>query len=58
MAISKALLQALFLMMGFMFLAQGCVVEPREGYWDHEHHRWYHNHAWVACEEHDAHCGP
>jgi hypothetical protein len=58
MTVSKALLRALFLMMGFTFLAQGCVVEPREGYWDRDHHRWYHDHAWHDCVEHDVHCGP
>lgn len=36
----------------------GCVVaEPREGYYDHDHHRWYHEHAWHPCEEPGAHCG-
>jgi hypothetical protein len=35
----------------------GCVVtEHREGYWDREHHRWWHEHAWVMCESEDAHC--
>ena len=43
-------------------LASGCVYErdrddgPREGYYDHEHHRWYHEHAWVAWGDPDAHC--
>jgi len=58
MTASKALLRALFMMMGLMVLAQGCVVEPREGYWDRDHHRWYHDHAWHDCVEHDVHCGP
>jgi hypothetical protein len=57
MTLSKTLLSALFLAVGFTFLAQGCVVaEPREGYYDHEHHRWYHEHAWHDCVEHDEHC--
>jgi hypothetical protein len=37
----------------------GCVVAagPREGYWDREHHRWWHEHAWVACVgPADEHC--
>jgi hypothetical protein len=58
MAASKALLRALILMMGFTFFAQGCVVEPHEGYWDRDHHRWWHEHAWHDCGEHDARCGP
>jgi hypothetical protein len=41
-------------------LASGCVVEPREGYrdgyYDHDHHRYYHEHAWHECIEHDEHC--
>jgi hypothetical protein len=35
----------------------GCVVaEPREGYYDHDHARYYHNHAWVDCGRDDSHC--
>lgn len=56
MTVSKALIRAAFLMMGFMFVTQGCVVEPREGYYDHEHHRWYHEHSWHECVERDEHC--
>jgi hypothetical protein len=58
MTVANALIRAAFLMMGFMFVVQGCVVEPREGYYDRDHHRWYHEHAWHDCEEHDVHCGP
>ena len=58
MTISRALVQSAFLLLGVVLLSQGCVVEPREGYWDRDHHRWYHDHAWHDCVEHDAHCGP
>jgi hypothetical protein len=40
----------------------GCVVragvgEPREGYWDRGSHRYWHEHAWVACVgPEDMHC--
>lgn len=35
----------------------GCVVaEPREGYYDRAHGRWYHAHAWVTCGPRDVHC--
>ena len=45
------------LMLGMYFITSGCIVaEPREGYYDRDHHRWYHEHAWRTCEEHDAHC--
>jgi len=37
-------------------LSAGCVVEPREGYWDRNHHRWYHEHHWHDCHEPDAVC--
>jgi len=48
-----------------MFMVSGCVVDrehtvdrpvPYEGYYDHEHHRWYHEHGWVVCDEDDVHC--
>jgi hypothetical protein len=43
--------------LGFLMFGAGCVVaEPREGYWDHDHHRWYHEHTWHECVENDAHC--
>jgi hypothetical protein len=34
-----------------------CNGEPHEGFYDREHHRWYHEHRWQECVEHDAHCG-
>lgn len=38
-------------------LLAGCFVgEPREGYYDRDHARYYHNHAWVACGPADEHC--
>lgn len=43
-------------------LLAGCVVAPapgyyHEGYYDHAHHRWYHNHGWVNCGGYDdPHC--
>lgn len=53
-------------MLAPMFMVSGCVVdrehtvervhEPTEGYYDHEHHRWYHEHAWVVCDDRDPHC--
>jgi hypothetical protein len=40
-----------------LLLSSGCVVaEPREGYYDHDHHRWYHEHTWHECGDHDEHC--
>ena len=38
-------------------LFAGCVVaEPHEGYYDRDHARWWHNHAWVTCDRADPHC--
>lgn len=28
----------------------------KEGYYDREHHRWWHENAWRDCEENDIHC--
>ena len=53
----KSLAQVSFLLAGFMLFASGCVVsEPREGYYDHEHNRWYHEHSWHECDS--EHCHP
>jgi len=38
-------------------MATACVVaEPREGYYDHDHHRYYREHNWHECGEGDEHC--
>lgn len=40
------------------FLA-GCVIAPagpHEGYYDRGHHRYYHDHTWHDCHEHDSYC--
>ena len=38
-------------------IASGCIVaEPRDGYWDHQHNRWYHDHTWHECGDRDEHC--
>jgi hypothetical protein len=43
--------------LALMAIATGCVVaEPREGYWDRDHNRWYHEHGWHDCGDHDEHC--
>jgi hypothetical protein len=54
-------------MLAAAFTLSGCYVEkervvheptPTEGYYDHEHHRWYHDNAWVMCDDRDPHCPP
>ena len=38
------------LLTGLMAFASACVVaEPREGYYDGPHHRYYHEHTWHEC---------
>ena len=58
MNLVKSIVQIAMMMLGVMMFAQGCVgvVEPREGYWDRDHHRYYHEHAWVQCGPADEHC--
>ena len=31
-------------------------AEPREGFWDRDHNRWFHEHTWHQCDDHDPHC--
>jgi len=33
-----------------------CAVAPTEGYYDRDHHRYYHDHAWHDCGAHDGFC--
>jgi len=56
MSMSKPIVQATLFLLGLMLLASGCVVEPREGYYDRDHRRWYHEHAWQGCVDNDIHC--
>ena len=46
------------LLLGLAVLSAGCVVAagPREGYYDRDHHRYYHERVWVDCGDHDDHC--
>ena len=38
-------------------IASGCVIaEPRDGYYEREHHRYYREHSWHECHEHDEFC--
>lgn len=52
----KSLAQALFLALGIAIFSSGCVVEPREGYYDRDHHRYYHEHGWHDCDRDDMRC--
>ena len=48
--------QAVLALLGLLTLVSGCVVEPREGFYDRDHHRWYHEPAWHDCVDRDEHC--
>jgi hypothetical protein len=42
--------------LALIMASSSCVVEPRNGYYDRDHHRYYHEHVWIDCTEHDEHC--
>jgi hypothetical protein len=44
------------ILLGLIGLALGCVAMPREGYYDGNNHRYYHENAWHACTDRDEHC--
>jgi len=53
---ARVVLSSCLLAFAMMFVS-GCVVEAHpEGYWDRDHHRWWHNHTWVECGPADEHC--
>ncbi len=52
----KPVARTLLLLLGLMLVVSGCVVEPREGFYDRDHHRWYHEHGWHECGDRDEHC--
>lgn len=45
------------LLLALTMLSCACVVaEPREGYYDRDHARYYHEHSWHECGEHNDSC--
>jgi len=45
------------ILLGIIAMASACVVaEPHEGYYDHDHHRYWVEHSWHDCGDHDEHC--
>jgi hypothetical protein len=44
------------LLLGLIGVVFGCVIAPREGDFDRDHHRYYREHAWHECTERDEHC--
>ena len=56
MTIAHGLVKGGFLL-GLIALASACVVaEPRENYYDRDHHRYYREHTWHECAEHGEYC--
>lgn len=43
-------------LLAMIVFASACVVAPREGYYDNDHHRYYHENQWHDCGERDEHC--
>jgi hypothetical protein len=45
------------ILLALTIFSSACVVaEPREGYYDHDHARYYHEHTWHECGEHNDFC--
>jgi hypothetical protein len=41
---------------GLALVLSGCIVVPREGYYDRDHHRYWHGNGWHGCGDRDEHC--
>ena len=48
------------LLIGLMATMSGCFIGPREGnregYYDRDHNRYYHERTWHECGAQDEHC--
>jgi hypothetical protein len=45
------------ILLALTIFSSACVVaEPREGYYDRGHARYYHEHTWHECGEHNDFC--
>jgi hypothetical protein len=47
------------LLIAFLALSSGCIIAPpryHDGYWDHEHDRYWMNNGWHGCGEHRDYC--
>jgi hypothetical protein len=56
MTIHKRIARTILVLLALATLLPGCVIEPREGFYDRDHHRWYHEHAWRDCGDRDDRC--
>ena len=41
-------------LLGLIGFVMGCVIEPRDGYYDHDHNRYYRDHTWHECRDRDG----
>jgi len=47
------------ILLGLVAFSSACVVAGpgyHEGYYDRDHHRYYHENTWHECGDHDEHC--
>ena len=51
---AKRIAKSSFLL-GLIGLVLGCVVAPSDGYYDGDHHRYYHEKSWHECHDRDEH---
>jgi hypothetical protein len=43
-------------LLGMLLIMSACVIGPREGYYDRDHQRYYHQNSWHDCGQRDEHC--
>jgi hypothetical protein len=43
-------------LLGLIGILFGCNGEPRDGFYDRDHHRYYREHSWHECGDRDEHC--
>ena len=43
-------------LLALIAVMSACVIAPREGYYDRNHNRYYHQNAWHDCGQNDQHC--
>jgi hypothetical protein len=53
---SLSIAKGAFLLALITFASSACVVSDREGAYDRDHHRYYHERTWHDCTERDEHC--
>jgi len=53
---SLSIAKGAFLLALIAIASSACVVSDREGSYDRDHHRYYHERAWHDCVERDEHC--